>query len=405
MTAPAPGARPLAGVRVLDLTRLLPGPYCTLLLADLGADVIKVEDPKSGDFVRWVPPLVGAHKQMGAAWVALHRGKRSLCLSTRDPKARDAFLRLVETADVLVEGFRPGAMERAGIGVATLHARNPRLVVCSISGYGQDGPYRDRAGHDIDYLALSGLLGQTGSATDHPAPPGFQVGDIGGGALMAALRIVAALHEQDRTGRGSWIDVSMTEGGQPFVALSLAGAVAGAKAPGRGRDQLSGGLACYAVYETGDGGHMALGALEPKFWAAFCVAVGRPDWASRQYEGAGQPETSPIAAEVRALFKQRTRAAWEALFADHDCCCEPVLAVDEVLSHPANAARMPMLSLEHPVEGPMTAVRSPALDAAHAAQAGPPPLLGEHTRAVLLEAGLTDDAIDDLIGGGLAKQA
>lgn len=397
------GARPLAGVRVIDLTRLLPGPYCTLLLADLGADVVKVEDPGSSDFVRWVPPLVGAHKQMGAAWVALHRGKRSLCLSTRVPAGRDALLRLVETADVLVEGFRPGAMARAGLGVDVLHERNPRLVVCSISGYGQDGPYRDRAGHDIDYLALSGLLGQTGAASDHPGPLGFQVGDIGG-ALMAALRIVAALHEQRRTGRGAWLDVSMTEGGQPFLALSLAGAVAGAKSPPRGRDQLSGGLACYAVYETADGGHMALGALEPKFWAAFCAAVGRPEWTPRQYEGAGRPESSPIAAEVRALFRSRSRADWEALLSAHDCCCEPVLGVDEVLAHPANAARQPELALEHPREGTLRALRSPALSPEHAAEAGAPPLLGEHTREVLREAGLDDAAIDGLIGAGVAKQ-
>ena len=404
MTHHPPGPGPLAGVRVIDLTRLLPGPYCTLLLADLGADVVKVEDPKAADFVRWIPPLVGATRQMGSVWVALHRGKRSLCLSTREPAGRDALLRLVETADVLVEGFRPGLMARLGLGPDVLAARNPRLVVCSISGYGQDGPYRDRAGHDIDYLALSGLLGQTGTADGRPGPLGFQVGDIGGGSLFAALRIVAALHERERTGRGAILDVSMTEGAQGFMALSLGAAVGGGKPSPRGRDQLSGGLVCYDAYETADGRHMALGALEPKFWAAFCKAVGKPEWIARQFEGAGRPD-SPIRDEVRALFRSKSRAEWEAWFVGHDCCCEPVLDVDEVLSHPASAARHPVLELHHPTEGPLRSVRSPALEPARASAAAPPSLLGEHTRAVLREAGLDDAEVDALLTAGVAKQA
>ena len=400
--ARAPGA--LAGVRVVDLTRLLPGPYCTLLLADMGADVVKVEDPDGADFVRWVPPMVGASRQLGAVHVALNRGKRSLALNLKAPEGRDALLALLDKADVLVEGFRPGVLDRLGLGLPVLQARNPGLIVAAITGYGQDGPYRDRAGHDLDYLALSGLLSQVGRASDRPGPLGFQVGDVGGGSMVAALRITAALFERQRTGRGTFLDVSMTEGASAFLVMTLGTSVAGGAAPKRGAEQLSGGLVSYDVYETSDGRYMALGALEPKFWAAFCRAVGRPDWVARQFDGYGDPG-SKIAAEVRDLFKSRPRAEWEAVFSAADACCEPVLEVDEVLAHPANRARAPFFTAIHPTEGSFQAVRTPVLEPERAEGSPGPPLLGEHTTEVLAEAGLDGDTIDALIRAGVAKVA
>lgn len=350
-------ALPLTGIRVLDLTRLLPGAFCTLLLADMGADVIKVEEPVAGDYMRWTPPVVDG---LSALFDALNRDKRSIALDLKESHGRDALLRLTQTADVLVEGNRPGVMNRLGLGWEVLHERNRRLVMCSITGYGQDGPFAMRAGHDLNYMAIAGALGLNGERGGPPLPLSVQVADIGGGGLQPAVAILGALVGVQRGEEGRWIDVSMTDGAVGWLALVFAAQAAGEHL-GRGDQRLAGRYACYRVYACRDGGYYSVGALEPKFWKALCDALERPDLVERQYA-----EDRETQAAVEEIFASRTRAEWEETLSRLDACCEPVLDLDEVARHPQVAFRR---SLE------------PARRRAA-------PGLGEHTAEVLREAGI-----------------
>ena len=356
---------PLAGIRVLDLTRLLPGAYCTLLLADMGADVIKVEEPESGDYMRWTPPLVDGQS---ALFNALNRNKRSVVLNLKAGPAREALLALAEKADVLVEGNRPGVMDRLMLGWNVLHARNPRLVMCSITGYGQDGPFASRAGHDLNYMAIAGALGLNGPRDGPPFPLSVQVADIGGGGLQPAVAILAALVDVQRGGEGRWLDISMTDGAISWLAMTFA-ARAGGERVARGDQRLAGRYACYRVYECKDGRYYSVAALEPKFWTSLCEALERPDLIDRQYS-----EDADVQADLEEIFKTRTRDQWEKKLRDLDSCCEPVLDLDEVPSHPQVAARR---ALEPPERR-----RAPAL--------------GEHTDEVLRELGLDAGRIETL---------
>src|SRR5437868_15322516 len=270
---------PLTGIRVLDLTRLLPGAYCTLLLADMGADVIKVEEPGAGDYMRWTPPIVAGQS---ALFSAINRNKRSITLNLKSEEGRQLLLGLVENADVLVEGNRPGVMERLGLGWPVLHARNPRLVMCSITGYGQDGPFASRAGHDLNYMAIAGALGLNGERGGPPAPLPVQVADIGGGGLQPAVAILGALVGVQRGGEGRWIDASMTDGAVSWLALAFAAREAGERVA-RGGQRLAGRYACYRVYACKDGRYYSVGALEPKFWNGLCQVLERPDLVEQQY--------------------------------------------------------------------------------------------------------------------------
>ncbi len=348
---------PLAGVRVLDLTRLLPGAFCTLQLADMGADVIKVEEPGSGDYMRWTPPQVDGQS---ALFDALNRNKRSVALDLKTEGGRDALLRLVETADVLVEGNRPGVMDRLGLGWSALHGRNPRLVMCSITGYGQDGPFAARAGHDINYMATAGALGLNGERDGPPVPLAVQVADIGGGGLQPAVAILGALVGVQRGGEGRWIDASMTDGAVQWLALAFAAHAAG-EVVARGDQRLAGRYACYRVYACKDGRFYSVGALEPKFWSALCGALGRPDLVDRQFS-----DDTDVHQEMERVFASRTRAEWESVLSSADACCEPVLDLDEVPSHPQIAARRTL--------------QPKVMRAA--------PRLGEHTEEILREIGL-----------------
>src|SRR5687768_4309328 len=260
----SPLADALRGIRVLDLSRLLPGPFLTMVLADMGADVVKIEDPKLGDYLRAFPPGKGG---MSGRFLAINRGKRSLALDLKSAPARDAFLKMVDMADVVVESFRPGVMDKLGIGYAELAARNPKIIVCSISGFGQTGPYALRAGHDLNYIALAGVLGMTGPAGGPPQMPGVQIADLAGGALWGATAILGALVGRDRNGKGAHLDISMTEGSLALLAAELGNFFCGAK-PTRGTEMLNGAAACYGVYRTKDDRYLAVGALEPKFWIA-----------------------------------------------------------------------------------------------------------------------------------------
>ncbi len=379
--------QPLQGLRVLDLSRLLPGPYATLVLADLGAEVIKIEAPEGGDYLRWMPPLTG---KVSWAFFALNASKRSVAIDLKKPEGADALRALAGQADVLVESFRPGVMDRLGLGYQALSAINPRLVYCALTGYGQHGPYRDAPGHDLNYMALAGALGLGGPADRPPQVLPIQVADIGG-SLWSLVAILAALHARQATGRGRFLDVSMTDGVTGFLTAALAPHLgSGAAPPRRGDDVLTGGQTCYGVYATKDGAFMTLAALEPKFWLVFCQKVGHPEWVKRQFDPS-------LRAEVVALFASQTRAEWEALFSGSEACVEPVLAPDELAAHPLHLARGLVVESEG-LRRLRTPTRHPA-----APPSGKAPELGEHTREVLREAGLSDDAIDRLAAQGVIK--
>jgi alpha-methylacyl-CoA racemase len=388
------GALPLEGFRVLDLSRLLPGPYATLVLADMGADVVKLEDPAGGDYLRWMPPMAG--RQSG--WFhALNRNKRSLALDLRRPEGPGVLLRLARRFDVVVESFRPGVMDRLGVGFEALSRENPRIVLCSISGYGQDGPYRDRAGHDVDYVALSGVLAVNGPP-ETPVPLGVQVADVAGGSWPAVAGILAALLGRAATGRGAHVDIAMAEGALAMLALQQGAADARGTPLRRGGEQLNGGSACYAVYRAGDGGFVALGALEPKFFRAFCDAVGRPELADQQFDrdGAGPR------AEVAAIFASRTRAEWGAFAARHDVCVMPVLEGDEPRADPQLVHRRSFVEVETPWEGrAMPGLASPVRLRGAEAPLRPAPRLGADTDLVLSESGFDESEVAALRGSGV----
>jgi alpha-methylacyl-CoA racemase len=384
--------RPLAGVRVLDLSRLLPGPFASLVLADLGAQVDKIEDPEGGDYLRAMPPLVGDTSSM---FLALNRNKRSACLDLKKESGRRALLELVARSDVLLEQFRPGVLDRLGLGHAQLLAKNPRLIVCALTGYGQDGPLARRAGHDINYLARAGVLGMQGPADRPPQVPGFQLADIGGG-LWCVAGILAALHQRAATGAGRVIDVSMLESSMAF-AFSGLGQLFGGSVPARGDGPLSGGLALYGTYGTSDGRFVALGALEPKFWNAFCAAAGIEADMTALFPG---PHQAVLKEKLRALFASRTRAAWEAFGRDHDCCLEPVLEPEELRNDEQLRARGAFFELDSPW-GRLEQLRTPLTEPG--AKHEPPPRQGEHTDAILREAGLDEATIAAMRAEGAAR--
>jgi alpha-methylacyl-CoA racemase len=381
--------RPLEGLRVLDLSRLLPGGYATMVLQDLGAQVDKVEDPGGGDYMRVMPPHVDG---MNTVFHVLCRGKRSAIVDLKRPEGRDALLELVPRYDVLLESFRPGVTDRLGIGYEALRKIHPRLIYCAITGYGQDGPLASRAGHDLNYLARAGVLAHTGPEDRPPQVPGVQIADIGGGALFALVGILSALHERERTGEGRLVDVSMCEGALAFSVFGLMSHLGGMPTP-RGGAVLMGGIAPYDTYETQDGHHMALASLEPKFWMAFCAGVGIQ--ASMEALAPG-PHQAEWKGKLRDIFKGRTRAQWEAFAAEHDCCLEPVLGPDELQADPQHAARSVF------VQGPGGLVH-PTTPAARGVAATAAPRHGEHTDAILSDAGLTADRIAALRASGAIR--
>ena len=388
----------LDGIRVLDLSRLLPGGFCTGLLADFGADVLKVEDTGLGDYVRWsLPRYEGAEESAGSAlFLALNRNKRSIRLNLKSEEGREVLLRLVRESDVLVEGFRPGVMDRLGVGYERLREENPALVYCAITGYGQDGPYRDRSGHDMNYLGLVGLLGLTGDRDGPPVQSGGQIADIGGGALMAAFGILAALHERERSGEGQLVDVSMTDGALSWLAMVAAQYLCDGRVPHRGTEMLNGGVACYLPYEASDG-WVSCAALEPKFWKAFCEGVERPDLLGHQFAKPG----SDGHAQVAEVFRGRSRDEWAAFNDEHDAMIEPILDVDEALDSELVRAREMVVSLDQPGLGEVRLLGHPVKFSRTAADPSrPAPALGEHTEEVLRDAGLDGDELATLLESG-----
>lgn len=340
----------LAGITVLDLTRLLPGPLATKHLAQMGATVLKIEGPAADgqdDGTRHMF-VTRADREAGRpslAFRALNEGKQLREIDLRSDSGRAALLELARSADLLVEGFRPGVMDKLGLGWETLHALNPKLVMCSISGYGQRNAWSHRAGHDINYIAMAGVLEQNATVDGELAVPNFQIGDLMGGAQAAVAGMLAALLAAQRGGEGRFVDISMTHEVYRHHALARIALAAAGRTPAPGRDLLSGGAPCYGVYRCADGRWMAVGALEMKFWRALCEAVDRTEWIERHWTRGlvpGSADSMALRAEVAALFATRTMAQWAALFEAVDACVTPVLRLDELQAHPVHATSQPI---------------------------------------------------------------
>ena len=387
---------PLDGLKILDLTRLLPGGYATLLLADLGADVLKIEEPGKGDYIRWTPPIVG---EFSASHIALNRNKRSMTLNLKSDEGRAIFRELASGADVVIESFRPGVMDRLGVGWESLRESNPGLVYCAISGYGQTGPRSQVAGHDVNYIGYAGVLGINGEEGRRPVIPGVQVGDLAGGGMAAATAILAALFKRSATGVGDFCDISMADGALSWLTIHAGGFVATGDDPERELMHLSGRYPCYRVYPASDG-YLSVGALEPQFWAALCDAIDRPDLAGDAF--AMGDRRNEVISELEALFQQNTRAGWMALFEGRDVCVGPVNSFSESFADEQFAARDMVFEAEVPGTGAWKHIGNPLrLGSASSAEMRlPPPKMGEHTTAVLNELGMSD-RLEELRGAGV----
>lgn len=387
--------RPLAGVRVLDLTRLLPGGYATAMLADLGADVLKVEQPGKGDYIRAFPPYTADGES--AYHLALNRGKRSITINLSTPDGVTIFRELAAAADVVIESFRPGVMDRLGVGYAALREANPGLIFVAISGYGASGARAQEAGHDIDYLARAGVLGVSGRGEYGPWQPGVQVADIGGGGLPAVVAVLAALLVRDRTGEGQFCDVSMTDGARAWLIMQAAAYAVSGQLPGPGTDVLAGGLACYRVYACADGRHVAVGALEPQFFAVLVQTLGRPELADLHLRVDRQEELAGTLAEI---FRTRTRDEWATTFEGVDACVAPVQDFAEAFDDPVAAGTVTHITLPDGTAMPVLAL-APGLTATPARPGGLPSALGADTDDVLAGIGRTPEEVAELRSRGV----
>ncbi len=377
---------PLDDVRILDLSRLAPGPFCTMLLGDLGADVLLIEPPpdsRAGQMVVGDDP----HNALG-------RNKRSIILNLRDDEARGVFYRLVESADVVLEGFRPGVVQRLGVDYETLREKNPRLVYCSLSGYGQTGPYAEMVGHDINYISIGGALGMIGWPGQPPAIPMNIIADFAAGGLHSAYAILAALHARERTGSGQHLDMAMSDGVLYLLADAISRTIGSGKAPEAGRFILNGSAPNYNVYQCSDGGWISVGSLEPHFWANLCRVLGREDFIPHEFDSAKREE---IFAHFREQFKTKTRDEWFELMKETDICVAPVYALDEALDDPHNQARGMVVEVEHPEAGRVRQVGiGTKLSETPGAVRSPAPSPGQHTDDVLASLGFDAAAIGAL---------
>lgn len=384
-----PAAKALEGIRVLDLTRLLPGAFCSQMMGDLGADVIKIEQPGVGDYNReWHP----RHLHESGSFLLLNRNKRSLTLDLKNAAGKDTILRLVESADVLMEGFRPGVMERLGLSYDALCEINPRLIYCSISGYGQDGPYRLKPGHDLNYMAEAGALQLFGKADEGPIVPGLSIADVGGGSQMAITGILAALFARTHTGRGQYIDVSMHDGVISWLALHGAEYLFGGIEPRGGEQPYIGQAPCYNVYRCADGKFVALGIIEEHFWHRLCDHLDLEEERNRQWPSGDDAERQRQL--LARIFARQTRDEWVTELEPVDIPFGPVLGMEETFSNPHVLHREMLIHVDHPREGTIPQLGFPVkYSGTPCAIHAPPPMLGEHSDAILAEIGYSAEEI------------
>ena len=400
---------PLEGITVLDLTRLAPGPYCTMILADLGADVIKIEEPgpptgrraeQAAGLSPVPPPRYGVDRH-SPHW-ALNRNKKSMGLNLKHDEARQIFYRLAERADVVVEEFRPGVAKRLGIDYDTLRQRNPRLIYCAVTGYGQSGPYKDLVGHDINYISMAGCLGMIGSQGGPPVIPHNIIADFAGGGMHGAIGVLAALMARERTGRGQFVDIAMTDGVYSLLVSHLSTYFATGMVPRRGETLLDGGAHYYNVYETKDGKWMSIGSIEPWFYANLCKALGREDFLP--YEFAEGKKGEEIEQGLRDIFKTKTRDEWFDILTQHDICVGKVYDLDETAADPHLRARDMIVEIDHPEAGPVKQVGISVKLSDTPGQirflATP---LGAHTEEILTDLGYTSEKIAQLRAEGGIK--
>jgi len=390
-------AGPLKGLKIIDFTTLLPGPYATMMLADLGADVLRVVSGSRPDLTEFMPPCV-AGTNLSCAMATLGRGKRALALNLKDPRAVTIVLKLIENHDILIEQFRPGVMARFGLDYETLKAVKPSLIYCSLTGYGQTGPLKNRAGHDINYLARSGIMAYSGRKATGPSLTGIQIADVASGSNNAVIGVLAALVHRQQTGEGQHVDVSMTDGVIAFNALAGAAFLTDGSEVCREEGVLNGG-SLYDFYETKDGKYISFGGLEPQFFAAFCETIGRPDLIPG---GVAPRDLDRIKEEVRAILRTKTQDEWLARFAKVDACVEPVLPLREALRDPQVEARGMIVEVGLPGGGRMKQIGHPIrYSATQPEYRSAGVAAGTHTREILRELGYAESAIDAFETTGL----
>lgn len=388
---------PLEGIRILDFTMLLPGPWCTLFMADFGAEVIKVEEPRNGDYIRQFPPFI---KDISARHLLINRNKKSMKLNLKTDEGKRIAQRLVETSDILVEGFRPGVMDRLELGYQRVSEINPKMIYCSISGYGQDGPYKHLVGHDMNYLGISGILDISGESDGPPALSGVQIADIASGGMMAVMGILIALTARNKTGKGQYIDVSMLDGSIAQLYATAGDFFATGRSPKRGETETSwvlGGYACYSIYPAKDGGYISVGPIEEKFWATLCKKIGREDLIDQQFVPEKQNE---IKNTLKDIFLTKTRDEWVEEFEGLDVCVGPVNTMAEAFEDPQIQFREMITEVEHPEIGKVPQLGIPIkLSESTGEIRRAAPGFGEHTLEILKDLGYDDNEIQDLMKG------
>jgi crotonobetainyl-CoA:carnitine CoA-transferase CaiB-like acyl-CoA transferase len=380
---------PLDKIRILDLTRLYPGPLGTMMLADMGAEVIKIEDINNPDYMRYYPPYL---RTESAGFLAVNRSKRSVAINLGTKKGVELFFLLVKTADVVIEQFRPGIIDKMGIGYKNARKIKKDIIYVSLTGYGQNGPYAMQAGHDINYIGYSGILSSTGTKETGPVIPGAQIADVAGGAYMTIIACLSALWAREKTGRGQQVDISMLDAILPLMTLQMAHYQAVGILPEAGQAALSGGLACYNVYQCADGKYVALGILEEKFWKNFCEVMRHSEWLDRQFV-VGE-EADKLRGEISALFLTKTRDEWIIAGADHDICLAPVVEIAEIENNYHLQTRNMIIEQKHPACGKIKGFGVPLKFSRTPAKPGmPAPSLGKDTQAILKELGYSKSDI------------